>query len=147
MIYSWSQSIAVSADKFDNMTFSYILLDGRAPRYWSGNWLSCREPFCYFTKRTDALMSPNELCCNICASFEDTTSTHHRYKRCNDMTTAFDTIYLIMLMHQTNTTTTWIQTPKNSLICLFFCLEIIGFHNSYSWDLDFTKQKSRLFNW
>lgn len=99
MINSCLRSITVSADKFDNMTCSYILSRGRNPRSilkWQltdPQIRSCREPFCCFTWRMQVLMSPNELCCNNRISVVEILSTHHRYQQCSAMTTEFDAIF------------------------------------------------------
>lgn len=82
-----------------------VAIDGAPDRCW--------EPFCCFTKRTKALMSPNELFCNNCV-FAGTREAMKWQLRLMQ--------YLIMLMQQTNKAKAWILTPKSSLICLFFAL-------------------------
>lgn len=93
------KSDTISADRFDNMTCSYILLCGRNP--WSIlKWQltelqiwSCQEPFPLFYIENRGFDVPDELCCNKCVSIEEITSTLRRYKQCNDKATAFDAIF------------------------------------------------------
>lgn len=153
MINSCLKSDTVSADRFDNMTCSYILLCGRNP--WSVlKWQltelqiwSCQEPFPLFYIENRGFDVPDELCCNKCVSIEEITSTLRRYKQCSDKTTAFDAIFDYANEANKQGYRKNIHTKEEFNTVCSFSLKSSRCYNNHTWDLYFTKENKypRLF--